>query len=104
MSRDDQIFTKRGIVLVAALSTLGGWAIQALVAGWRTRDEMAKLEDVIVQKATVAATAAAVAAVQATVEPVKVDLASHKGSDTEMHRAETQRIDDLKEEVRALRR
>jgi hypothetical protein len=77
MSREDLVFTKRAMVVVAVLAVIGSQVITGVLAGWRA----AQMQDELVSRATAAATAAAVAAVQNSVLPLREWQAHHDGLD-----------------------
>jgi hypothetical protein len=85
VSREDLVFTRRAIVVVAVLSVLGTVALgggTAMVAVYRMRDE-------ITLAATQAATTAAVAAAQGAIYPVREKVIGHE-------REDDARVDDIK--------
>ena len=91
MSREEFVFSKQAMVVVAVLSVLGSIAVGGLMIGLR----MNGLEEQITVKATTAATAAAVAAVQTVVVPVKEQVIKHDALDD-------QRVKDIQARVERL--
>ncbi len=86
MSREDLVFTRRSIVVVAVLSALGGPLLGGFVAAWRLRDR----EEALAARFEATATVAAVAAAEKAVGPVLLELREHKAADV----AETKAISD----------
>jgi Tfp pilus assembly protein FimT len=88
MSREEYVFSKKAMVVVAVLSVLGSVAMGGLMIGFR----MNSIEGEITSKATLAATAAAVSAVQTVVVPVRESGVKHEALDD-------QRVADLKARI-----
>lgn len=98
MSREEMVFSKRAMMVVAVLSVLGAQLLGGFIAGLRT----ARAQDEVVQKATAAATAAAVAAVQTSVEPLKIEMARHEAMDDERQKATDHRQEETIDRVEVL--
>lgn len=92
MSREDLVFTKKAIVVVAVLSVLGAVAVGGASAAWG----LSRMRDDITTTATQAATAAAVAAAQAAIAPVREQLARHEAVDDGREQRLRQDVDEVR--------
>lgn len=83
MSREDLVFTRRALVVVAVLSTLGSVGLAGAVVAWRTAVAISSIE---------AKASAAVARVEATVQVVQLAQVGHEREDKAVTAAIIERI------------
>lgn len=93
MGREDLVFTRRSLVVVAVLCVFGSTAAGAAVAAWKVRDR----EEEVIAKATTIATAAATAAAISAVQPYVIEMRAHTAADAVD-------ADAIKERVRKVER
>lgn len=77
MSRDEVVFTKKAIVVVAVISSLGAIAIPSVILGWQTAQALAMIEMRAKE---------AIEQVRSSVSDVNTDLKVHEAGDVERER------------------